>query len=100
MTFCFTLLSPIIKCTEHWKLDEMMWAFKDKANLDDTAANVQKIIEWRTQIVPFLNILKTIAAFKTSNFKLSVNSMVSQALPIKKEIEECFASFCVNSMHS
>lgn len=66
-----------------------MWVFQDKAALESTSNDVQKVIGWRDDIVPHLNVLKTIMAFKSGCFKLSVNSLVSRAGPMKKEIEEC-----------
>lgn len=78
--------SPVISAGEHWHLQDVMSLYEQEATTirDD----MQAIVKWRDDSVPFVDILKTMVAFKPSTYKLAVSEVTTRAAPLKKDLEE------------
>ena len=78
---------PVIQCAEHWKLDDVMWMFKPQPGSVDINKGMNTLVEWREASVMYLDIMKTIVAFKNGSFKMGT-AIVTRALPYKRSLEE------------
>lgn len=66
-------------------MDEMQWAFEKGAG---TTKKMEQLVDWRLRAGAWLDILKTILAFKTTQPALPVQALLTRATPLKKDLEE------------
>ena len=63
-----------------------MWMFKEQHDTADK--EITRLETWRDDSLKVLDVLKVVLGFKTKDAKITINTMVSQAHPIRKEMEE------------